>query len=216
MLKDFLIRFWKEEDGFIGGLVSAGLGIASSIFGKKSSDEGQELAGQGYDYARNSPVVQRAQEAGVAAYDQPSAAMGLRGSLLGLNGQPAQTQGFDTFRDATGYDFRMSEGLSAIEGSRAARGILNSGATAKALNTYAQGMASDEFGRYMDYLGQQQATEVQQQQFNQQTGLNAALGVAGAGASAGAQQAAINRQGTEDTMSGIGGLARGVASIFGF
>jgi len=41
--------------------------------------------------------------------------------------------------------FRLAEGQKAIERSAAARGILNSGSTRKALERYGQGMASQEY-----------------------------------------------------------------------
>ena len=53
-----------------------------------------------------------------------------------------------------GYQFRLSEGLKALERSAAARGGLLSGATGKALTRYGQEMGSQEFqnayGRAMD------------------------------------------------------------------
>lgn len=44
------------------------------------------------------------------------------------------------------YQFRMNEGLKAIQGSAAARGLNNSGATLKALTNYGQNLASQEYG----------------------------------------------------------------------
>lgn len=45
-----------------------------------------------------------------------------------------------------GFQFRMNEGRKALEGSAAARGSLNSGATLKALTRYGQDFASNEYG----------------------------------------------------------------------
>lgn len=50
------------------------------------------------------------------------------------------------FKGDPGYQFRMQEGMKALEGSAAARGSLNSGATLKALNRYGQDFASNEYG----------------------------------------------------------------------
>ena len=72
-------------------------------------------------------------------------------SLLGLNGGQAQTQGFDNWRKSTGYRFGMNQGMDAITGSAAAKGLLNSGGTLKAMNTFGQDYASTKYG---DYLGQ--------------------------------------------------------------
>lgn len=49
------------------------------------------------------------------------------------------------FQKDPGYNFRMQEGMKALEGSAAARGSLNSGATLKALSRYGQDFASNEY-----------------------------------------------------------------------
>lgn len=49
------------------------------------------------------------------------------------------------FQQDPGYQFRMQQGLDAIQRSAAARGGLQSGGTLKALNDYAQGSASQEY-----------------------------------------------------------------------
>jgi HPt (histidine-containing phosphotransfer) domain-containing protein len=45
-----------------------------------------------------------------------------------------------------GYQFRLNQGLQALQNSAAARGGLLSGGTAKAINDYAGGSASQEYG----------------------------------------------------------------------
>lgn len=95
------------------------------------------------------------------------------------------------FQQDPGYDFRMQEGLKAIERSRAARGGLFSGATGKSLERYGQDMASQEyanaFNRYrlqnsdrfnrlasVAGIGQTATDQLVQQgsQFGQQAGNN--------------------------------------------
>lgn len=49
-----------------------------------------------------------------------------------------------------GYQFRLQEGMKAIEGSAAAKGMLNSSGTMKNLMRYGQGLASDEYGKIYD------------------------------------------------------------------
>lgn len=65
---------------------------------------------------------------------------------------PAMTPGYSGFEASPGYQFRMDQGLKAIERSAAARGGLRSGATMKSLNDYAQGTASSEFENYANRL----------------------------------------------------------------
>ncbi|NJM09341.1 MAG: tail fiber domain-containing protein [Bdellovibrionaceae bacterium] len=49
------------------------------------------------------------------------------------------------YQQDPGFQFRMSEGMKAIQGSAAAKGSLNSGATLKGLMRYGQGVASEEY-----------------------------------------------------------------------
>lgn len=53
------------------------------------------------------------------------------------------------FTASPGYQFRLSEGTKAIQRSAAARGKLFSGDALKAVEGYAQGVASDEFARHV-------------------------------------------------------------------
>ena len=63
---------------------------------------------------------------------------------LGAKGSLMQSFKFDPNQDP-GYQFRLQQGMDAIQRSAAARGGVLSGGTAKALNDYAQGSASDEY-----------------------------------------------------------------------
>jgi hypothetical protein len=54
-----------------------------------------------------------------------------------------------------GYQFRLSEGLKAMDRSAAARGTLRTGATIKALSDYGANAASDEYQRAFDRRLQQ-------------------------------------------------------------
>jgi hypothetical protein len=51
----------------------------------------------------------------------------------------------DDFRADPGYQFRLNEGLKAVQGSAAARGALQSGGTLKALTRFAQGTADQTY-----------------------------------------------------------------------
>lgn len=59
---------------------------------------------------------------------------------------------YSVFQDDPGYQFRLNQGLQGVERSAAARGLLGSGRTLKALNDYAQGAASQEFGNSFNRL----------------------------------------------------------------
>lgn len=58
----------------------------------------------------------------------------------------------DIIRETPGYEFRRSEGLRNIQRNAAARGILGSGGTLKALQRYGDGLASSEYDAYANRL----------------------------------------------------------------
>jgi len=68
---------------------------------------------------------------------------------------------FDAFRNSTGYQFRLNEGNDALNSAYAGAGTLRSGAAGKAFQRYNQDYASNEFGNYMGYLGNQQSVGLQ-------------------------------------------------------
>jgi hypothetical protein len=77
----------------------------------------------------------------------------------------ASAAGADQFKfgeDDPSFQFRLKQGLQALERSAAARGTLASGGTLKALNDYAQESASQEYGaafnRFMTQRGQRLST----------------------------------------------------------
>lgn len=78
--------------------------------------------------------------------------------------------GFDTFRNSTGYQFRVNEGMNSLGANWLARGLGKSGAAAKSAMTFGQNIASDEFGNYLGQLANQQGV-----------GLSAGSALAGVG-----------------------------------
>ena len=72
--------------------------------------------------------------------------------LYGLNGQEAQGNARGMFMTSPGYDFRFDQGVRAIDNAASARGMRNSGATLKALTNYGQGVASDEYNKWVSGL----------------------------------------------------------------
>ena len=72
-------------------------------------------------------------------------------ALLGIGGDPtAQNNAFSNFRNSTGYQFGLDQGSQAITGSNAAKGLLNSGATAKALSQFGQNYANTQYQNYLN------------------------------------------------------------------
>jgi len=106
---------------------------------------------------RNAPTVQ----AGDTARNRMLDLIGLSGRTgaagYGSANQPFSMAGFDPnslmrnfgaadFQTDPGYNFRLSEGLKAIDRQAAARGGMMSGAALKAAGRYGQDVASQEYG----------------------------------------------------------------------
>lgn len=87
-----------------------------------------------------------------------------------LSAQQAANNAFDIYRNSTGYQFRLGEGQNALNSGYAGAGILQSGDALRAATEYGQNFASNEFGNYLGYLGNQQGV-----------GLSAGSAVAGVG-----------------------------------
>lgn len=73
-----------------------------------------------------------------------------------VQAQPSARSAFDNYLNSTGYQFRFDEGMKGLNIGAGARGMLESGARDKAALRYGQGIASDEFARYMQLLDNQQ------------------------------------------------------------
>ncbi len=72
--------------------------------------------------------------------------------MLGLNGNASQSQGFNNWKQSTGYQFGLNQGEDSITGNAATQGLLNSGSTLKSMNTYGQNYADTKYGDYMNQL----------------------------------------------------------------
>src|SRR6478609_6066640 len=94
----------------------------SSIFGGSKSKSHQESSSwnEAYPFLKDT-------FGGMA--QSASGGSNLLNAMLGIGGQPAQTEAFDNYRNSSGYNFIRDEGVNAIEGSQAAKGLLRSGST---------------------------------------------------------------------------------------
>jgi len=88
----------------------------------------------------------------------------------GQSAQSAAEDAFNIFKSSTGYQSRLKEGANAVNSLWAGSGAVKSGAAGKAFERFGQDFASNEFGNYMNYLGNQQGV-----------GLGAASAQAGVG-----------------------------------
>jgi len=147
----------------IGGAALVGGGmVTQGYFGNKSSKRAAKAQGS----AMNAYLTQMRQGRDKAlSYYKPYEEAGRSGLCLlqqYLTGDPAATQ--NRLEQSPGYQFRLNQGQNSIQNLLASKGGLKSGAAMKALEEYAQGTASQEFGNQVNYLqnfanmGQQSAT----------------------------------------------------------
>lgn len=145
---------------FGGGLMSAGL--AGGLYAGNKSASAQ----RGATAAANDRLLASKNEA--IGYLDPYSDVGrkalspLTALLLGQK-YDADTGNFSEVNDeermsnflqSPGYQFRLTEGMRAIEKSQAVKGNLLSGGGMKDLMSYGQGLASDEYNNYLNSLFQ--------------------------------------------------------------
>ena len=138
----------------VATVVGAGTSIYASSKAskatKKAADSSAAIQQYMYDTTRADQAPWR--QAGSAALTKLSSLYGLStgtGTSSGASGTDSTYGGFTT---SPGYQFRIDEATKAIERSAAARGALASGATMKSINNSVQGVASDEYGNYVNGL----------------------------------------------------------------
>lgn len=175
----------------LGGLIG---GVGSLLGGSSAKSD----ALTGYNYLTG----QRGQPGVTSIANNAVASNNAESQLLGTSPiTPGTTNGFNNYLNSTGYDFAQKQGSDAVTGSAAAKGILNSGSSAKALTQYGQGLGAQSFSNYLGDLNTQTGQ-----------GLTASGQIGSAGTTGGATAA-------NDAQSGItkaGGMFGAAASsLFG-
>lgn len=194
-------------------VVGAGVSIysankAAGAAGRASQNSIQEQQRE-YDQARADQTPFRT--AGVSALDQISKLYGL--DSTDASGNVVKGSGksdFSSFTASPDYSFAQQQGQDAINRSAAARGGLLSGAAVKAGETYASGLASQNFNNYYNHLagiaGQGQAA----------TNATQAAGTNMANANSSALMSAGNARASAygDIGQTVGNTANGLASNY--
>lgn len=165
----------------IGGLI----GGVGSLLGAQSA-KSNDLTGYNYLKGANAGAVNNGQAASNAS-----------AQLLGTQPITDQTKnGFSNYLGSTGYNFQKQQGTAAITGGAASRGLLNSGGTATALESYGQGLAGQSFNNYLGQLNTQSGQ-----------GLTAAGQVGSAGTAGGQAAGNAMQTGITKAAGGLGGIA---------
>ncbi len=179
--------------GAIGAAVAGG--VASGVVGTAGSMLAGGKAGAGAGQANQLLQQQRQDLAPYREAGLPS--LQAQQDLLGLNGQPAADAAMANYQTSPGYQWQLGQGLRAVDAGAAATGMLRSGATLKAEQTFGQGLANTDFTNY----------------YNRLMGLTTLGANAAAGGAQTAGTAASLAQGAGNTQASIyGNLAGGIGS----
>ena len=188
--------------GLVGGLFGASQGRAAARSQERAAQLAAQTARLGFDYLTDSPIGTAFVPAGAQALDVQQA-------LLGLGGDEAAAQeAYDNYLQSIGFQGQLQAGTDAITGSRAARGLLQSGRTGTALQEFGSQLGQQAF---QNYLGNVNALT--------QTGLQAGSIIGGAGSAAGGVGAQAIQTGAgraaDYRLSGYRDLARGIGGVAG-
>lgn len=107
------------------------MGLLGSLFGGSKSKSGNDA------YPFLSGQLQAPVTSGVNAFNHLGDAVGT----------------FADYSKNAGLDFAGIQGSRAITGNAAAKGLLNSGSTAKGLTSFASGLNSQFYNNWLDKLG---------------------------------------------------------------
>lgn len=175
-----------------------GGGIVSGLLGSDAADsaaQAQVQAGQDSNatqlamFNQNRSDLAPWRQAGVNALTQLNAGAQPGGNLL-------RPFSMSDFQADPGYNFRLKEGMRALEQSAAARGGLLSGNMLKGISRYGQDSASQEYGNAYNRYNQDKSN-----QFNR---LAALSGIGQTSAQQVANLGTSTAQGIANTQQGIG------------
>jgi hypothetical protein len=201
-----------------GGMLTAGIGAAGSLFGGLFGGMASQKASQQYVDAlkQAQQSLQGSEDKGLANF-QPylDAGKGATGSLAQLMGKPGEgllknwTGQFtaptaDQASQTPGYQFQLKAGEDALQNSAAGKGSLLNGRTLADLNNYAQGTASSNYQNVFKNAFTQYQSAYDTFRNNQNDTYSRLMGLSGQGLQAAG--------GAGNLISGIGG---DIASLYG-
>lgn len=110
------------------------MGILGALFGSGPKPASNKAYGQ--ISGAFSPLLPYAGQAGSAI-----------SSFLG-----GDQTGFNNYKDATGFNFALGQGLKGVTGAEAAKGLLRSGSAGQAFQNYGQNLEQQSAGSYLQQL----------------------------------------------------------------
>jgi outer membrane murein-binding lipoprotein Lpp len=195
---------------------AAVVGAGASIIGGRSQAKAVKDASKAQTKAQKQALEAQMELA------RPYVEAGKNAMTQYQNLAPYQSFSMDQFQADPGYQFRMSEGLKALERSASARGLLQSGGTLKDITRFGQDAASQEYqNAFQRYLTER---ETRMDPYRYLTGIGQAA-AAGQAANVGEgmtalgniQSAGIMGQSNAftNTLGDISSLATGAANAYG-
>jgi hypothetical protein len=171
----------------------------SSIFGGSQATGNNESTNQSSNQAY--PMLSQT-TTGTDASSQLAGLLGVGGGTTAQQ-QAAQQQAFQGFQNSTGYQFGLNQGTQGITQNAATSGLLNSGATAKAVDTYGQNYANTQYQNYLNPL-----------QSLVSSGNQAGSVIGGVGQQSSGQSTGTSNSNSKPGIGGfIGQAASGLASL---
>lgn len=136
------------------GIASAAGSIIGGITGGKGAKKAAQIQAQSVQQqiAANQANMQRIQDLSQPGIDRGNWAGGIYAGLLGQGDQTAAKAALDTWRNSSGYQDLLNQGLGAVNANAYARGMGDSGATLKALQTRGANIANQNQQQYLGNL----------------------------------------------------------------
>lgn len=193
----------------IGGILGGVGSIAGALIQSNAAAQARKDALTGYNYLTTGAGAAPSKafiDAGTSALGTVGAAQGAQKQLLGLAPMGDGTaNAFNNYLKSTGYNFQLKQGTDAIASNAAAKGLLNSGGTGKALEEYGQGLGANYFNNYLGQVGSLN----NQAQNTATSGQNQLTTIANAGTGAGSTAAQYTAAGGNAIANGVSGALGG-------
>ena len=181
---------------------------AAGIFGANKAADSQKKA------SKKAAKLQKEALAQQLALTKPYVEAGKNALAEYQKMAPYKDFGMAEFQADPGYNFRMAEGIKALERSAAARGLLQSGGTLKGIQQYGQNLASSEYEHaFSRYLSQREA-RLDPYRYLSSQGQAAAVGQAANVGSTGAALAEIAAQRGNIQAAQAAGTAGAIGNAF--
>ena len=199
--------------GAISGIGALAGGVLQSNAAGNASKAAQQAAQQNLQFEQG--VYSNAQGNLNPTITEGNQAGGALAGLLGTGGNATASQNaFQNYLNSTNYKFQLGQGEAGITYANAP--AFSSGATAKALNNYAQGQAGSALQGYEGLLQGQQGLGVQAGSALAGVGTNIGGQVASANNSAASAIGGADITGANAWMNALKGIGTGAASSSSF